>query len=356
MSEIESKRIYIRADANDIIATGHVMRCMSIAAQIKKQGVKVTFITADDNSKALIESRGYQVDVLGTQWDNLDSEIDTLCQYIKDNNVGILLVDTYYVTDKYFKALSELTKVIYIDDMRKFAYPVYTLINYAAFADVVTYEKLYAASTNEPEMLIGAQYIPLRDEFVGKNYVVQKEATRVLITTGGTDRLNVAGNLLESFMNDGILCKLEYHVIVGCFNCNKDMLCYVSNDSNGHVTLHENVDNMSYWMTYCDVALSASGSTLYELSACGVPTICFEVADNQAGADMWQQKGYMRYAGNAASDIDSCVTSCSKHLKELVSDYNERIRMSTEIRQLIDGKGAGRIAGYLINMLNDGGN
>lgn len=332
------------------------MRCMSIAAQIKKQGVDVSFIAADENSKTLIESRGYQVDVLGSQWDNLDSEIDTLCQYIKDNNVGVLLVDTYYVTDEYLKALSKLTTVVYIDDLKKFAYPVNTLINYAAFADVSEYEKLYVTSSDKPEMLIGAQYIPLRDEFVDRDYNVRKEAAKVLITTGGTDRLNVAGNLLESFMKDDILCKLKYHVIVGCFNCNKDMLCDISINSNGHVILHENVDNMSYWMMYCDVALSASGSTLYELSACGVPTICFEVADNQAGADVWQRCGYMRYAGNAALNIDDCVTSCSKHLMDLVSNYNERVRMSTKARKLIDGKGAGRMAGYLINMLNDSRN
>lgn len=36
-------------------------------------------------------------------------------------------------------------------------------------------------------------------------------------------------------------------------------------------------------MEKCDVAISACGSTLYELAVCGVPTIGIIIADNQIG-------------------------------------------------------------------------
>lgn len=38
---------------------------------------------------------------------------------------------------------------------------------------------------------------------------------------------------------------------------------------------------MSELMQQCDMAVSAAGSTLYELCACGMPTITYVLADNQ---------------------------------------------------------------------------
>ena len=63
--------IGIRADANEQIATGHIMRCMTIADEIKKLGEEVIFYTADDVVVELINSRGFNVEVLSSDWKNL---------------------------------------------------------------------------------------------------------------------------------------------------------------------------------------------------------------------------------------------------------------------------------------------
>lgn len=52
--------IYIRADANEIIGTGHVMRCLSIAEESRRRGEEVTFIAADNNSKKAVEIKGFK--------------------------------------------------------------------------------------------------------------------------------------------------------------------------------------------------------------------------------------------------------------------------------------------------------
>ncbi|MCR5796546.1 MAG: hypothetical protein K6G63_01315 [Eubacterium sp.] len=43
-------------------------------------------------------------------------------------------------------------------------------------------------------------------------------------------------------------------------------------------------------MQKCDIAISAAGSTLYELCACGVPTITYTTADNQIKAEKFLAK------------------------------------------------------------------
>ena len=41
-------KIGIRVDANEIVATGHVMRCLAIAEELRKIGQELLFISADD--------------------------------------------------------------------------------------------------------------------------------------------------------------------------------------------------------------------------------------------------------------------------------------------------------------------
>ena len=341
--------IYFRADGNNVIATGHIMRCLSIAWQMKKLGAEVVFVIADGSPRQLIIDRGFKADILGTAWDDLDGEINAMCTYINDHDVRTLVIDSYYVTERYLNSLSEYTNIVYIDDLYEFAYPVGTLINYGAFTDINRYDELYKGMT-APNYLLGADYIPLRDEFSGITHDINTEISKVLITTGGTDRLNVAGKLLERIMTDGQHLSMEYHVIVGCFNNNKDMLKSLSEKADGKIILHENVSNMSDYMKECDVAISASGSTLYELCACGTPTVCFEIAPNQEGAKRWENEGYMLYSGNAAKNLDSCINSCIEKLMWYEAHYEARCEMSSRMQKLVDGRGAFRLAEHILKM------
>lgn len=340
------KKVYIRVDGNEIIATGHVMRCLSIAEQLRELGFEVIFIVADARSRELIQSRNFQMQVLNSVWNDLDQETEQLCDYIKQHTVSVLLLDSYYVTKEYLQKLSQYTKIVYIDDLFRFDYTVHTLINYSAFAESERYRELYRRENRMPEMLLGSAYIPLRKEFVYQPYRMHESVRKVLITTGGTDQLNVAGNILDKVIEHGALMQLEYHVIIGCFNQNKEHL-YALGQQNPNIQLHENVTNMADWMRDCDIAISAGGTTLYELCACGIPTICLEVADNQEGAVNWEQNDYMQYAGNAYKDMESCLKNCIEALYMYNGHPEIRERRSKRMQELVDGNGAGRIAEYI---------
>lgn len=86
---------------------------------------------------------------------------------------------------------------------------------------------------------------------------------------------------------------------------------------------------------------------MYELCACGIPTICLEVADNQEGAVNWERKDYMQYAGNAYKDMDLCVEKCVEALRMYTKQQQIRKRKSERMQELVDGNGAKRIAEYI---------
>ena len=345
--------IYIRVDGNDTIATGHVMRCLSVAAQLRNLGLSAIFLTADDNPSELIHSREFPSIILNTLWNDLDSEADVICEFLEVQHAKVLLLDSYQVTEKYLSRLSQVVNVIYIDDLYAFPYPVHSLINYSVWTDRNRYLQMYTTAvpnllytTAVPNLLLGGGYIPLREEFAYTPRTIQPEISNILLTMGGTDSYNVMGKLLRMAAHIPEFDGLQFHAIIGIFHQHKEDLLSLA-DTCPNIHLHENVRNMSYYMRLCDIAVSAGGSTLYELCACGTPTICLEIADNQSGSEVWEAHDYMLYAGNIALDEKKCLETCLAHILTYSMDYELRKRHSIRCQSLVDGDGAKRIAEYI---------
>ena len=102
-------------------------------------------------------------------------------------------------------------------------------------------------------------------------------------------------------------------------------------------------------MRRCDLAVSAGGTTLAELYACGIPVICFSIADNQLKGTMaYASEGLMLYAGNVVNERKTVIRNVIQDMKILVSNYGTRRAMAEKANKVIDGKGAERIAEQII--------
>ena len=80
--------LYIRADMNEQIATGHIMRCLSIADALIVAGESVTFILADEQAVDLLKQRGYDAIVLHTEWNQMEKELPALSHVIIKNQTN----------------------------------------------------------------------------------------------------------------------------------------------------------------------------------------------------------------------------------------------------------------------------
>ncbi len=115
-----------------------------------------------------------------------------------------------------------------------------------------------------------------------------------------------------------------------------------------NIVLHINEQNMSGLMQKCDVAISAAGSTLYELCACGTPTITYTLADNQLiAAEEFQNRGLMVNAGDCRNN-DIFIDKIVEILRDLIDDKYKRQQMSFCMQLLIDGRGAQRLVDELL--------
>ena len=347
--------IYIRVDGNEIIATGHVMRCLAIAEAARKLGEDATFILADDAMKEVIEEKRFSTIVINSKWNNLEEEINQVIHIIKKKNIEILLIDSYYVTRRYLLELKKHTNIAYIDDLNQCAYPVDLLINYGLYEDRLNYANRYANEGNIPRFLLGASYAPLSPQFEARKRCINNNVKKVMITTGGTDSYGVIDALLDKLRNADLLSDIEYHIILGKFNLQKQ---YLINKWYGYkkIIFFENVKKMSEHMTECDIAITAAGSTVYELCACGTPSIVYLVADNQQeNVEAVSKRKLMTYVGDVRQNKSKCIESMVDEMLKLSINRDRRIKESIELQNCVDGRGAIRIMQNIIGLVKKKG-
>lgn len=335
-----------RADANEKIGTGHVMRCLSIAEKMREYGEDVCFISADRCSAQIIESRNFEAICLDSVWDNLDLETDNLIKIIISRKIGFIIIDTYYVTFDYLLKLRKHTKTAYIDDLHKFAYPVDLLINYNIFADKVNYSGMYSGK-RLPKLALGCGYAPLRAEFCNIKKHINQNVKNVLVTTGGTDNYNVTGNLIEGFRTQRGLDNINFYFVIGRFNNNIDML-KKSYGKYENIHFLFNIPDIDKYMKMCDIAVAAGGTTTYELCACGIPSVMYTIADNQLEiARTVSEKQIIPWVGDVRYNMKECIGKIILQIEAYYESYSCRCETSKKMQNLCDGRGCERIVNLI---------
>lgn len=342
---------YIRADGNDKIGMGHIMRCLAIAKAVRACGEEVTFLTADDKPVKTIEENGFSCHILFTYYDEMDVELPQLVLLLAgaaetDQNGKTvrpkILIDSYFVTEFYLQNLRLSASVILMDDMKTRVYPCDVLINYNIYGPHLGYENDYPEQTR---LLLGASFVPLRKEFCEKKAEIRDRVRRILITTGGGDSCHMALNFArKAVQQDDFI----YDIICGPFCPDTEALKKMAQE-NACLQIHENVTNMSEIMLECDLAVSAAGSTLYELCALGIPTIGFYFVENQRrNMEAFASGTPILNAGDFSQDPDATIAFIRKEIEVLSASKEIRERISTVMKALVDGQGAERLAGALL--------
>lgn len=348
---MESRQlVYLRTDGNETIATGHLMRCLTIARALRAQHAAPVFLLSDETSVSLLQNmmtlderaeRAFPIIQLQTDYQDPEREIPTLQKILSSQTISCLLVDSYFVTEHYLSAMKQLCRVAYMDDLQAFDYPVDLVINYDMIVDTGFYRKA-------GKVFAGGAYTPLREQFSLCPYHVWDEVKDLFISTGGTDPFNIAGSLAAVLLASDDFQDVCIHILTGPMHAHRAELEALSKQEE-RILLHENVTGMAALMSECDLAFSAGGTTLYELCAVGVPAVSFSMSDNQIpGAQAFDQAGLIPWAGDIRTDSGFFDRAYEK-LLALARNPAARKEQSVRMRMAIDGAGADRIAAELLS-------
>ncbi|MCB2288858.1 UDP-2,4-diacetamido-2,4,6-trideoxy-beta-L-altropyranose hydrolase [Clostridium sp. CS001] len=321
-------KIAIRADGGANIGMGHIMRTLVLAKELSKM-YDVFYICRVDNPLSekykigieKIKSHGFIVKTIREDFILLD---------LKGIKADLLITDSYDVDENYFDETKKMfNQTAYIDDMNLYYFNVNFLINQNI--DSADFE--YRVN-DDTKLLIGSNYIMLRDEFrvVSEKYIKEK-VNDIMITVGGADPHHITEQILEYIK----MLNYNFHIVVGpSFDKNNSL----KNFETSKISFYHNA-NMYEIMQKCDIAISACGSTLYELAVSGVSTLGIIIADNQQGIayKMNEMEIIKNMGWYDQLDKDTFV----RELNALCSDYGKRKEMYTRAKGAINGNGVNEI-------------
>lgn len=336
--------IYIRTDANSTIATGHVMRCKTIAAAIVEMGGEVTFLVSDVVSACFLEHTPYRYIILKSDWKNPDNdtEIAKLRELLGTGD-NVLLIDSYRIKAGYTDKLADYAKICVIDDLFEEKFNADIIINYNLYYYKFDYRKRYGDNV---KLLLGGNYVPLRDGFI-KNKIENNcagQLPEVLLICGGGDAGNILGAIAEMLIKKELNRNYRFHIVVGKYNEGSSELVSLS-ESNDNIIVYTEFVDMAKMLGKCDLAISAASTVLYECLAMQVPVIFYVAADNQENdAECFAKDDIMLYAGDINKHRNETLENIVKYLSDIEADKDILNRLRVNSCNIVDGSGAARIA------------
>ena len=342
---LSQMRLLIRADAGPKIGTGHVMRMIALGQAFLRKGGMVSFV-ASDLPVALrrrLESSGFDVVTLPNCCDRLQDAV-AVRELMALRRPDWVALDGYDFDDQYQEivAAGESKLLVMDDDGHASHQHCDVLVNQNLGAKRSDYETIPGRT-----VLAGGAYTLLREEFFRiNNPVARRRPRRVLVTFGGADPDNWTLRTLQA-LADLQDRRLAVDCVIGPAYQHVAELRTFQQHARLNLKFHDNVQRMASLMQRVDLAVTAGGSTCYELARCGVPAVVVAIADNQRRvARAMDDCGAM-----VSIDRDDCGVDHSQQLVDqigrLLSESECRLHMSRAGRQLIDGQGAARVVNQM---------
>jgi len=326
------KRIAIRADGNSKIGFGHLVRMQALARQLEKFGAEPLFFSRNpENISGFVTVPLGSADPVGE-----DRELgDLLTQY----EINMLIIDSYAYDQARLDFIGEgPVTSLYIDDMNQHIFNTSWVVNGNLYAPGLDYQ-------GQAKFLLGADYLLLREEF--SELTARKtrpEVEDVLLTVGAADTENLTPQLIRLLLKYPRFARLRWHIVLGpAFKNHGEIEALVVGQSNLYCYRSPAMKDL---MTTCDIAISAAGSTSYELAACGVPAILLVAVDNQMLLAEELEKRQIAFNLGWHEHLNR--EALHQALDQLLDDRIARQAMSDRGQALIDGRGTERLAKLLI--------
>jgi len=354
-------RIGFRVDASIRIGSGHIMRCLTLAEQLKKNGIEVDFFCRDypEKMSVLVKERGYRLHLLPSlcakhEGIGLDSwlgltwqkDIEHTITAMSGEAYDCMIIDHYGIDYQWHKKLRRyVNKIMVIDDLADRQLDCDLLLDQTFGRKKDIYRSLVP---DECQLMMGTNYALLKPEFADlRNRALEKRqrfngVKYFLVFMGGSDAKNITGDVLQILDNTQWEQDVIVDVVLGSYAPHAQDVCEQAMKHSLKVNIHANVENMEVLIFDADLAIGAAGISCWERCALGLPSLIYVVAENQ-------QKNASALELLGAAMVWNSLQELKSNIEKIQeSDYSwlEMYKVSSNI---CDGLGCSRVINKLIN-------
>lgn len=319
-------RIIVRTDASVEIGSGHLMRCLTLADQLRNDGSEVAFVCRDlpGGMFDLLYARGYRSVKLPMAETGKDTQQFDAGETVKaagrlfPDGVDWLVVDHYQLDTVWERLLRpHARRLMVIDDLANRSHDCDLLLDQNYYRDLN--QRYQGLLPERCVTLLGPAYVLLRPEFAeARQRLRARDGTvrRILIFFGGSDPTNQTRKALDAIK---LISRPEIavDVVVGASNPYRDEIQALSQEM-PKVQYHCQVSNMAELIEAADIAIGAGGATTWERCSLGLPTLTVVFADNQLQTTLdLEQLGAIEFLG-WADNITVADLACA--IKRLIDN------------------------------------
>lgn len=285
--------IVILTEADETVATGHLMESIELAQALTDSGCQVKLLV---NGNCPAELLGRITCSYSLYPRDTDSGIARIRQCLSAKTPDILVTDLRSVDDEMIRKIrkSYQGKIICIDELghRKLSCDV--IINPMAGSDYWKYQ-------TEARTYFGAQYLILPGKIASYHKMeksIPDKIRRIAVSMGGADSKGTTLKLLR-WLPD-ILADASYDIIMGggfAYQQQAEELAekFPQRD---RVRMFRNTDHIYDFFYKADLAFCAGGNTLHELSCIGTPSIVIPTMPHEwDNGQVFEQAGFGKCLG-----------------------------------------------------------
>lgn len=348
--------IAFRTDASSQIGSGHFMRCLALADELKLSGQQISFISRNLPSYLIellmargIEYRPLSAGAVQSMPDKLahSSWLGTSQTVDAHLTVGVLshqsfdwVVVDHYSLDQCWESIvrKACKKLMVIDDLADRKHDCDILLDQNYYPEM---QHRYADKVpSHCRLLLGPTYALLREEFrIFRKQIKPRAGNvfRILVFFGGTDINNYTGFVIDALASLNINQQVD--VVIGCQHPKREYIEQICLEY-GYVC-HVQTAHMAELMAKADLAIGAGGSASWERCCLGLPSLLLAIANNQIEI------------AKAINSINACVyieineknilTSVQKAITDLLDAPSKIHNLSKQALSLVDGNGVFKV-------------
>ena len=349
-----SLRVAFRCDVSIAIGTGHVARCMSLAAAVRNAEGHAVFVMRDlpGNMLARVADLGFEVRTLPAPaanfvptaklahaaWAGVSGAQDAAetAQVLAGSTWDWLVVDHYAFDFEWETAARpDAARLMVIDDLADRAHDCDLLLDQNLGRHTLDYDAHLPAVTRR---LIGPAYALLRPEFASlrESALAARGGPlrHVLIAMGGVDAPDVTNVLLQALPDT-----LQVTVVMGSAAPALDRVRALAQARGARLLI--DTPDLAQEMASVDLAIGGVGVSAWERCVLGLPSLMVVMADNQEpAAAALASAGAARLIGRAG-DVD--LPARLRVEIAALSDGGALEAMAARAAALCDGRGVPRV-------------
>jgi len=291
--------VVMRTDASVSAGHGHVMRCLTLAAELRARGAQVRFVCRERPGDLCeqIRAQEFEVTRLSKSIDTWRDDARATFDATRGARPDWLVVDHYQLDARWERELAPaVDSLMVIDDLADRPHECDLLLDQNYFPRQASrYAGLLPAWCSQ---FLGAEYVLLRPEFRdAAAHAPARAEPRLLIFFGGGDPTGQSLAALEAALEFDP--RLPADVIVGRNNPRADEIERRFRGTQ-NLRLLRHTDDMAGLMARPTLCLGAGGIATFERLYMGLPSIVVSTADNQREPlEALAKLGCIEYLGEA---------------------------------------------------------